>query len=346
MSGILMVMQIQHNIPLSQLTTMRLGGVAQIIVSVETADELLGAVQSCMESEQPFFILGSGSNVIARDEEFHGTIILNHITGFDIVDDDGESTTIKIGGGENWDEIVSRVVKRGLSGIEAMSAIPGSVGATPVQNVGAYGQEIADTLVELEALDTETMEFVTLANKDCGFTYRSSIFKDPTTRHHLISSITLKLLKTHLRSPFYTSLQNYLDNNGITDYSPLSIRRAVTAIRAHKLPDPSKIANTGSFFKNPIVSAKQADQLAESYPLMPQFPMPNQGMKLAAGWLIEQAGLKGYHAHGMKTYENNALVLVNQSANSYADLLKFRDEIIVSVHEKFGVRLEQEPETL
>lgn len=339
-------MQTENNIPLSTLTTMRLGGLAQKVTTVTNATELKETVVACTDAGHKFFVLGGGSNVIARDEEFHGTIILNRIPGFDVLDDDSGKTTIRIGGGENWDEVVAKTVSLNLSGIEAMSAIPGTAGATPVQNVGAYGQEIADTLIELEALDTETMEFVTITNAECGFTYRNSIFKDPAHRHHIIVSITLTLSKTQMKPPFYTSLQKYFDQHNIEDYAPASIREAVVAIRANNLPDPSRIANTGSFFKNPIVDADFAASLAEQYPDMPQFPLPNVGVKLAAGWLIEQTGLKGYANYGMKTYENNALVLVNESATSYADLLNFREEIVDKVREKFNVTLEQEPETL
>lgn len=339
-------MHSRHNVPLAELTTMRLGGLARLIVTVESPKELVEAVEACSASEQPFFVLGGGSNVIARDQEFAGTIILNRIPGFDVVDEDSESTTVKIGAGELWDEVVGRTVDMNLSGIEALSAIPGMAGATPVQNVGAYGQEIADSLVELEALDTSNMVLVTLENKDCGFSYRHSIFKDPTTRHHIITSITLKLTKNQMKPPFYTSLQNYFEQNQVTDFSPASVRQAVKAIRAVKLPDPAKVANTGSFFKNPIVDQAVADKLAGKYPQIPQFPVANVGVKLAAGWLIEQAGLKGYANHGFTTSPANALVVINQSAEKHSELELFKQEIINKVKAKFGVELEQEPETL
>lgn len=339
-------MQVQHNIPLSQLTTMRLGGPASHVTTVTSTDELLETFATIKETEQPYFVLGGGSNVIARDEGFSGIIILNRILGFEQIDDDAHSTTFRIGAGENWDSVVARVCEIGLSGIEAMSAIPGTAGATPVQNVGAYGQEIADTLVELEAYDTILGEMVTLTNDQCHFSYRNSIFKDPLNRHHVITSITLKLRKDTMQPPFYTSLQNYLDQHNITDYSPTSIRQAVTSIRAIKLPDPTAVANTGSFFKNPIVTAEKAKTVVNSFPDVPQYPLPDGSVKLAAGWLIEKAGLRGYANHGMKTYEENALVVVNDKASSYSDLFNFREEIVGAVRDKFGITLEQEPETL
>lgn len=337
-------MQTQYNIPLSQLTTMRLGGPVQSVITVDTADELAEAINQL--GDTPFFVLGGGSNVIAHDEGFAGVIILNRILGFEIIRQDMQHAEVRIGAGENWDSVVGRLTSMNLSGCEAMSAIPGTAGATPVQNVGAYGQEIADTLVELEAYDTSKNDFVTIKNADCHFTYRNSIFKDPTTRHHIITSIVLRLSKTPMRPPFYASLEKYLNEHDISDYSPQSIRQAVTAIRAIKLPDPKEIANTGSFFKNPIVDSITAGHIIELWPELPHFPAPNGMIKLAAGWLIEQAGLKGYTAHGFKTYENNSLVVVNESAHSYAELQAFKNEIIDTVLEKFGVTLEQEPETL
>lgn len=339
-------MQIQHSIPLSQLTTMRLGGLAQHVVTVTTPEELLEALTKVKETGEPYFVLGGGSNVIARDDEFSGTIILNRIMGFEIIDENDTVTTLKLGAGENWDGVVARTCEMGLSGIEAMSAIPGTVGATPVQNVGAYGQEIADTFIELEALDTDTLEFATLNKAECEFAYRTSIFKNPTTRHHVITSVTIRLRHTTMLPPFYTSLQYYLDKHDITDYSPLSIRQAVRSIRAVKLPDPTAVANTGSFFKNPIVKANVAEKLKGAHPDMPQFAMPDGRVKLAAGWLIEKAGLRGYRAHGFKTSEDNALVIINESAHSYQALLDFRSHIITVVTQAFGVTLEQEPETL
>ena len=335
-----------HDVPLSRLTTMRLGGPARQVVTVTSKDELVDSIDASNRSGEPFFVLGGGSNVIARDQGFDGTIILNRITGFEVLAEDEESVTVRLGAGENWDETVAKLVGMGLSGVEAMSAIPGTVGATPVQNVGAYGQEIADTLVELEAYDTGSHEFTTLANEDCQFSYRDSIFKDPSSRHHVITHITLRLRREPMRPPFYNSLQNYLDAHEITDFSPASIRQAVIEIRREKLPDQSVIANTGSFFKNPIVDKVVAARLQNQFHDLPGYPMPDGRVKLAAGWLIEHAGLKGYAAHGMKTYEHNALVAVNETAKTYEDLLAFREEIVQKVREKYAVVLEQEPETL
>lgn len=339
-------MQTAHNVPLSSLTTMCLGGPATEVVTCETKDEIEAVITTAQANHRPFFVIGGGSNIIARDEGFDGVIILNRIAGFEVLDETADYTTIRVGAGENWDRTVARCVDMKLSGCEAMSAIPGTAGATPVQNVGAYGQEIADTFVELEAYDTAANTWIELKKADCGFSYRSSIFKDPATRHHIITSITLRLQKSAMQPPFYDSLQRYLDEHHITDYSPLNIRNAVIAIRAQKLPDPSTIANTGSFFKNPIIEREQASTLLETYPTMPHYPLGDGRVKLAAGWLIDQAGLRGYSGHGFATYEHNALVVVNNTSHNYADLFSFKQEIIEKIIDQFGVTLEQEPETL
>ena len=340
-------MQIQNNIPLSTLTTMRLGGLAHEVVTISSKIELEEAVAYANHHKKTFFVIGGGSNIIARATDYTGVILLSCIPGFEILDETATTITIRIGAGEMWDETVKQTVELGFSGIEAMSAIPGTVGATPVQNVGAYGQEIADTFIELEAYDTDTHTWVTLDKEACHFSYRNSIFKNTHNRHHIIVSVTLRLKKQWLSPPFYDSLARYFDDHQITEFAPTTIRQAVISIRTSKLPDPKHIANTGSFFKNPIVTQEIAAKLLALYPTMPHFSVPNDNtIKLAAGWLIEQAGLKGYESHGLRIYQENALVIVNDSATSYTQLADFKDEIIDGVYKKFGISLEQEPETL
>lgn len=338
-------MIVEKNVPLSKLTTMRIGGDAAIVMTVTSKDELLEAISQASAKDLPYFVLGQGSNVVAKGDNYPGVIILNRIRGFTKIAEDDNSTTIRIGAGEIWDDTVQTVCEMNLSGIESMSAIPGYTGATPVQNVGAYGQEIADTLTELEAYDTDSESFVTLSHDDCDFSYRNSIFKNPTERHHVIVSVTLRLRKQFLNPPFYPALEKYLDENNITDFSPQSIRSAVIAVRASKLPPVAEVASAGSFFKNPIVSQKEAIKLLAKFPDAPHWEMPG-GVKLAAGWLIDRAGLKGFRSHGMLVYPNNALVLVNESAESFDDLAAFKSEIVAKVYGKFGVELSQEPEDL
>ncbi len=324
---------------------MRLGGKARWVIEISNREDLLEALDFAKQQNLPWFILGDGSNVIAGGD-YNGVIILNRITGFEHIDEDDSSVTYRIGAGEVWDHIVERLCALELSGVEAMSAIPGRAGSTPVQNVGAYGQEIADTLIELEAYDTQTGTFVTLERDDCVFSYRNSLFKNPETRHHIITSITLRLNKAWMKPPFYSSLESYLSKHAISEYSPNTIRIAVIAIRTEKLPPVDQIASAGSFFKNPIVTSDVADSLLAHYPDMPHWSMPDNRVKLAAGWLIEQTGLKGFSKYGMAVYPKNALVLTNVNATSTDDLEKFKTEIIAAVQAKFAITLEQEPENL
>lgn len=336
-------MEVHTNIPLKNFTTMKLGGPARFFVEVRTVEELLAVYRNATSKKLPIFILGGGSNVVAKDEGFAGMVIRIRIPGFEITNDDINTTTIKIGAGESWDEVVKRTVDMRLSGIEALSAIPGTSGAGPVQNIGAYGQEISETLLSLEAYDSQTDQVVTLQNEDCGFSYRHSIFRGEQQGRYVITSITLKLSKTLPQPPFYESLQTYLDQHNIKIFTQATIREAVMAIRADKLPDPSLKPNSGSFFKNAIAEGWQVDELKKSYPDLKTFNMPGGTYKIPTGWLIEKAGLKGQLLHGMRVHDKNALVLINEAAKSYKDLADARSEVIGAVRDKFRIQIEQEP---
>ena len=336
-------MDIHTNIPLKNYTTMRLGGNARFMTEVHTLDEVATICTNATSQQLPLFVLGGGSNIIVHDEGFDGIIVRNRIPGFEVINDTASETTIKIGAGENWDDVVRRTVEMNLSGIEAMSAIPGTAGAAPVQNVGAYGQEIADTLISLEAYDTQESQHVTLQAADCEFSYRHSIFRGRAAGRYIITSITIKLYKSAPQPPFYAAVQAYFDANNITLFTPQIVRDAVIAIRKDKLPDPTITPNTGSFFKNAIIEDWQMDELRTQYPDIPSYDMPDGKYKIPTGWLIEQAGLKGQTLHGMRVHDKNALVLINESATSYQDLADARSEIIGKVRDTFRIIIEQEP---
>ena len=322
---------------------MRIGGNASYVIEATTPQELLQAYVNAKNLQQQTYIIGGGSNLIAHDEGFKGVIIRNQIPGMSVVADDQDSTTIKAGGGETWDNLVAYSVERGLSGIEAMSRIPGTVGAAPVQNIGAYGQELADTLMSLEAYDIDNNRFVTLSWEDCGFSYRHSIFRGNATGKYAITSVTVKLYKKLPTPPFYDSLQKYFDDLGVTDFTSQSVRDAVTVIRSTKLPDPTVLPNSGSFFKNAVVEDWQVDSLRATYPDMPSYPLGEKKSKVPAGWLIEQCDLKGKVINGIKVHDGNAVVLINESAQSYEDLANAREEIVGMVRDKFQIMLTQEP---
>jgi UDP-N-acetylmuramate dehydrogenase len=336
-------MDVHTNIPLKNFTTMKIGGPALFMVEAHTSQEVADVYHQAKAQNLPVFVLGGGSNVIANDDGYHGIILVMRISGFEVIADDLNSTTLRIGSGELWDGVVQRIVDMNLGGVSALSAIPGTVGAAPVQNVGAYGQEIADTLQSLTAYDSQTDAFVTLQNADCGFSYRHSIFRGNQQNRYVITSITLKLSKTSPQPPFYDALQTYFDQHNIHIFTQKIVRDAVTEIRSNKLPDPKLLPNTGSFFKNAIVEQWKLDDLRQTYPDMPAYDMGENMFKLSTGWLIEQAGLKGKLIHGMRIHDKNSLVLINESASSYHDLALARDEIIGAVRDKFNVHIEQEP---
>lgn len=336
-------MDVHTNIPLKNYVTMRIGGNARFMTDIHAAGEVAGIVTKANEQNIPIYILGGGSNTIVRDEGYAGLVLRNRIPGFEIVADTPSDTTIKIGAGEDWDDVVRRSVEMGLSGIECLSAIPGTAGAAPVQNIGAYGQEVAETLVSLEAYDSQTGDIISLANEQCGFSYRHSIFRGEQAGRFIITSITLRLFKAAPQPPFYRAVQEYLDKQNITIYTPSTLRDAVIAIRTDKLPDPRERPNNGSFFKNAIIENWQLTDLKNEYPDMPTYDMPDGRFKVPTGWLIEQTGLKGQLLHGMRVHDKNALVLINESATGYADLAAARDEIIGAVRDKFRIQIEQEP---
>lgn len=325
------------------MTTMKLGGPASYVADITTPEELRQTYLNAKKMNQPVYVIGGGSNLIAHDEGFAGIIAHMQIPGIEILSDDGTATTIKAGAGVIWDELVVFSIMRSLAGIEAMSGIPGTVGAAPVQNIGAYGQELADTFISLEAYDIESDALVTLMAEDCGFSYRHSIFRGDSAGKYVITSVTLKLYKIVPQPPFYDSLQRYFDTKKTTEFDVATVRDAVLAIRSDKLPNPAKLPNSGSFFKNAVVEKWQADELLQEFDDMPTYPMDEQNVKIPAGWMIEKCDLKGQVINGIKVHDGNAVVLVNESATSYADLAATREEIIGAVRDTFRITLAQEP---
>lgn len=338
-----MLMDIRTDISLKNYTTMRLGGNARFITAATSVDEVAKIYQNAKKQNISIFVLGGGSNVLVRDEGYDGIVLLNQLKGFEVVSDDKSTAIVRVGGGEVWDEVVAKTVEMGLSGIETLSGIPGTAGAAPIQNIGAYGQEVADTLVSVEAYDSLTDQIVELMAENCGLSYRHSIFRGEMAGRYCLTAITLRLYHSAPKQPFYEALQRYLDDNHITIYTVQAIRQAVLAIRKDKLPDPVERPNTGSFFKNAIVEDWQLKDIRDEYMDVPVYDMPDGKYKIPTGWLIEQVGLKGELLHGMRIHDKNALVLINESASSYADLASARGEIVQKVYDKFRIQIEQEP---
>jgi UDP-N-acetylmuramate dehydrogenase len=340
-------MYIKQNVSLSEYSTMRLGGKAAYMAEVNTRQDVVEAVEWAVEHQVPPIMIGKGSNIVWRDEGFEGLVLVNKILGYQDFVEDETNHYLTVGSGEIWDSVVERSVNSGLSGIEALSLIPGTAGATPVQNVGAYGQDISQTLVSVEAYDLHTRQLLNIPNEQCLFDYRSSRFNTTDRDRYFIIGITIHLMKSNPKPPFYAGLQTYFDEHNIHEYTPVTIRNAVIAIRRAKLPDPALVANNGSFFANPVVGNNALAQLLDGYPGMPHW-IVDKGAKIPAAWLLEQAGFKDVHDEetGMATWSKQTLVLVNEHAKSTADLLKFKQKIIDAVYTKFGIMLEQEPELL
>lgn len=350
---------------------MRLGGPARYVLEVETPRDVSDAYGFARQFHMPTFVLGYGANTIGHDEGFNGVIIINRMTGiFEepisrtgdqntfsedrklgraassvseekvFGQDPSETIRLKIMGGEYWDNVVAYACERGLTGIEALSKIPGLAGAAPVQNIGAYGQEIADTLVSIEVFDSATDTFKTLTKADLDFSYRRSVLNTTERNRYFVISIILELTHGSMPRPFYNSIERYISDHELTDFSPQGIRDIVSQIRADKLPDPLDKASSGSFFKNVYldeVGAEAAEN--KGYPVH----RGKDGNKINSGWLIEHCDLKGKLLHGMRVHDKAALVLINESAKSYNDLAQARSEIVSKVYDKFGYWLEQEP---
>lgn len=328
-------MIIRENVNISSLTTMRLGGPARFLIEIEKEEDLGDALDFAREKNLKIFILGGGANTLGHDEGFDGVILKNVMTG--ISDENGTITAM---GGEEWDKVVEFTTDRGYTGIEALSKIPGSAGAAPVQNIGAYGQDVSGTFVSAKVYDLKTSTFKTLTKSDFNFSYRKSLLNTTEKNRYFVLSITLKLEKGTMPRPFYNSIEKYIAENGETDFSPRNIRKIVSEIRADKLPDPAEKASAGSFFKNVYLSEAEAKTAEEN-----GFPVyhGHDGLKINSGFLIERAGLKGKLLNGMRVSDKAALVLINESANSYADLASARAEIIETVKNDSGFTLEQEP---
>lgn len=341
-------MFIQDNVPLSGYSTMRLGGNAAYLSEINDRNEIAQSVNWARERNLPVIMIGDGSNIVWRDEGFPGLVLVNRILGFDVHNETEELAYVTIGAGENWDSVVEQTVAKGLNGVAELSLIPGTTGATPVQNVGAYGREISETLMTLEAFDTQAGQLVNLTNSDCNFSYRSSRFKTSDRGRFFITSITLMLTKDNPTPPFYETLQHYLSEHQITEFTPAVIREAVIAIRSAKLPDPKLVANNGSFFANPIITNDHLTLLLNSYPDMKYWHTDDGSVKVSAAWLLEKAGFKDMHdqATGMATWPKQALVLVNEHAHHTSDLLAFKQKIVEAINKQFEITLEQEPELL
>jgi UDP-N-acetylmuramate dehydrogenase len=335
-------MSIEQNISLRHHNTFGIDARADAYLKVTSPDILQKVHADTNLGSMPRLVLGGGSNLLLTGD-FAGLVLHICTRGIEIIGSDAGATYVRAAAGENWHGFVRWTLAQGLGGLENLSLIPGSVGAAPIQNIGAYGAEVRECFHELTAFDLVEGHRFTLDKAACEFGYRDSVFKHRLRNHAVILDVTFALPKQWKPNMHYADVAHELAANGITTPTPHQVSDAVIAIRTRKLPDPAVIGNAGSFFKNPIVTAGQRNELAERFPQMVSYPQGDGSFKLAAGWLIDQCGWKGKSIGPAGAYEKQALVLVNRGGATGQDVAKLAAAIQADVKAKFGVMLEPEP---
>lgn len=321
---------------LKSLNTFHLDAVARSIVVAKGADEMIAAWQLSQRLQEPVLLVGEGSNLLFL-EDFQGTVIVNRIKGIE-TNESESSWYLHVGAGENWHELVQYALKKGIPGLENLAMIPGCVGSAPIQNIGAYGVELKDVCHYVDLLNLSDGEITRLTAAQCQFGYRDSLFKHHYQKGYAIVAVGLVLSKRWVPVMTYGDLTKLAPDT----VTPQQIFDAVCHMRGSKLPDPAKVGNAGSFFKNPIVSDKQAVSIAESYPDAPLYAQPDGSVKLAAGWLIDRCDLKGYSIGGAAVHLQQALVLINKDNATGKDIVALAHEVRQRVGAKFNVWLEPE----
>ncbi|NND06259.1 MAG: UDP-N-acetylmuramate dehydrogenase [Saprospiraceae bacterium] len=334
-----MSVQMHQNVSLRDLNSFGIRAKADHLIYVDTLEKMQEAIAIELA---PKMVLGSGSNVLFT-KTYRGLILNNQIAGISIVEDKSTYVKVQVGGGVNWHSFVQWAVARDLGGVQNLALIPGTVGAAPIQNIGAYGVEFDSVFVSLEAVDLSTGEVRVFTKRDCAFTYRSSIFKTDRKGQYAVVNITLRLSKhEHVLSLDYGAIQGELEKRKIATPKLADIADVVCCIRQSKLPDPKTIGNAGSFFKNPIIPRSQFAELLVQYPDMVSYPADKRYIKVPAAWLIEHCGWKGYRQGDVGVYEHHALVLVNHGAGSGIAIYNLAKRIQRSVQEVFGIELTPE----
>jgi len=334
-------MEIQKNYPLKNLNTFGLDVKAQLFANVKNEEQLQLLITDENFKDLPKFILGGGSNILLKSD-FEGLVIKISIPGIEIVQEENDSVLIKAGAGELWHDLVLFSVERNLGGIENLSLIPGTVGAAPMQNIGAYGQEIADTFEKLEGLYSGNGKKEVFGRGQCKFGYRNSIFKNELKNKFVITSVFLRLNKNPELKLHYGTIRQEIDKLGKKEIAVADVSEVICKIRQSKLPDPKQIGNAGSFFKNPEVTQEQFKNLKKKYPEIVGYPIEDKKVKLAGGWLIENCGWKGKMIGKVGSHSKQALVLVNYGDANGKDILNLAKDIKDSVFEKYNVMLEEE----
>jgi len=293
-------------------------------------------------SNETLLVVGGGSNMLFTKDTFDGLVLVNEIKGFEVIEETNEFAIVKSGSGEIWHEFVLKCIDNGFCGVENLSLIPGSVGASPMQNIGAYGAEIKDVFEKLEAFHIVSQEVHTFSKSECEFGYRESVFKRKLKNQYIITAVYFRLSKQPTMNTSYGVIEAELAKMDITNPTIKDVSNAVIAIRSSKLPNPKLIGNAGSFFKNPVVPVSVLSSILTDYPSVPNYPSETGFVKLAAGWLIEQAGWKGKTFGHFGVHKLQALVLVNYGGATGPEIYDLSTDIITDVKAKFGVELERE----
>ncbi|TXK73821.1 UDP-N-acetylmuramate dehydrogenase [Mesonia sp. HuA40] len=333
-------MEIHANFSLKALNTFGIDVPAKQYVKVQTNAELQAVLQQFYADE--ILILGGGSNILLT-QPINKTVVQLSTKGIELVKEDQDFVWVKAQAGENWHEFVSWCISQGFGGLENLSLIPGNVGTSPIQNIGAYGVELKDVFVSCEAIHRQSLTKKTFLKEDCDFGYRDSVFKNKYKGTYIITKVLFKLTKSkHKLKTEYGAIQNQLDEAGIKNPGIADVAEAVIAIRSSKLPNPKEIGNSGSFFKNPVIEKELFEDLRGKFKEMPFYPISSDSFKIPAGWLIEQLGFKGVRRGDAGVHHKQALVLVNYGEASGAEILALAKEIQQTVHQKFNIMLEME----
>lgn len=333
------MINIIHNLHLRELNTFGLDARAAHFVRPADLESLQEILEAGKFSGLPLLVLGEGSNILFRTD-FDGLVIQPGMKGIEVVEEGKEKVVVKVGASENWDMWVSHALEKGWYGLENLSLIPGSVGSSPIQNIGAYGVELRDHFAWLEAWNLEKKKMERLDLQDCRFGYRSSIFKNEASGRYIITHVAFRLSKEpQLQLNYGNVKEEFTKAKGLT---PLDLRRVISSIRKTKLPDPERHGNAGSFFKNPLVDKTIYNCIRVEFPEVPFFPQEDNQMKVPAAWLIEKAGWKGKRIGNVGTWPSQALVIVNYGEATGQEIFDFSEKIIEAVEQLFGVTLERE----
>jgi UDP-N-acetylmuramate dehydrogenase len=334
-------MKIHSDVSLKPYNTFGIDVKAKLFVRFESVQDLQDLLRMPELKQEEKLILGGGSNMLFT-KDFNGVVLQNGISGIEVVREEDDLVYVKAGASEVWHEFVLYALEHNLGGVENLSLIPGTVGASPLQNIGAYGVELKDVFHELEAVDILTGEVKTFSNEACRFGYRESVFKNELKGQYIVASVTFKLNRQHTLNTSYGAIKSTLEEMQVASPTIQDVSAAVCQIRRSKLPDPAQIGNAGSFFKNPEIPLTLFNLLKEQHPDMPAYPVSELTVKVPAGWLIEQCGWKGKVIDNYGVHKNQALVLVNYGGAAGENIRQLALSIIHSVKEKFGIELHPE----